>query len=101
MRVPVEDLRVSAYVIPTATPESDGTLEWDSTTLVLVELEGGGKRGIGYSALCEANNIHLSAHTAPTLHVPVCCALAPARHVEYFFDHARIEEMLFDGFPRP
>ena len=41
MRVEVRDLRVSAYVIPTATPESDGTLEWDSTTLVLVELEGG------------------------------------------------------------
>jgi L-alanine-DL-glutamate epimerase-like enolase superfamily enzyme len=53
------------------------------------------------SALCEANDLHLSAHTAPTLHVPICCAVAPARHVEYFFDHARIEEMLFDGFRRP
>lgn len=53
------------------------------------------------AALCEANNIHLSAHTAPTLHVPICCAVAPARHVEYFFDHARIEEMLFDGFQPP
>src|SRR5687768_1279687 len=49
MRVPVENLRVSAYVIPTATPESDGTLQWDSTTLVLVEVEGGGKQGIGYT----------------------------------------------------
>lgn len=53
------------------------------------------------AALCEANNIPLSAHTAPTLHVPVCCAVAPARHVEYFFDHARIEAMLFDGFRAP
>ena len=64
-------------------------------------------RCAGYSeflrvaALCEANNIHLSSHTAPTLHVPICCAVAPARHVEYFFDHARIEEMLFDGFHAP
>src|SRR5687767_11228722 len=49
MRVPVENLRVSAYVIPTATPESDGTLEWDSTTLVLVELQGGGKQALGYT----------------------------------------------------
>ena len=64
-------------------------------------------RCAGYSeffriaALCEANNVHLSSHTAPTLHVPVCCAVAPARHVEYFFDHARIEAMLFDGFRPP
>lgn len=36
-------------MIPTATPESDGTLEWDSTTLVLVELEGGGKNALGYT----------------------------------------------------
>lgn len=53
------------------------------------------------SALCEANNLQLSAHTAPALHVAICCAVAPARHVEYFFDHARIEEMLFDGFRPP
>src|SRR5687767_2920974 len=53
------------------------------------------------SALCEAYNIPLSAHTAPSLHVHVCCAAAPARHIEYFFDHARIEEMLFDGFQKP
>ena len=64
-------------------------------------------RCAGYSeffrvaALCEANNLHLSAHTAPTLHVPICCAVAPARHLEYFYDHARIEEMLFDGFRPP
>lgn len=53
------------------------------------------------AALCEANNVQLSAHTAPTLHVPICCSVAPARHVEYFFDHARIEELLFDGFRPP
>lgn len=41
--------RVSAYTVPTDAPESDGTLEWDSTTLVLVEIEAGGRRGIGYS----------------------------------------------------
>lgn len=47
--VAVRSLRVSAYRIPTDFPESDGTLEWDATTLVLVEVEGGGERGIGYS----------------------------------------------------
>jgi L-alanine-DL-glutamate epimerase-like enolase superfamily enzyme len=39
----------AAYRIPTETPESDGTLEWDSTTLVTVHLEAGGQRGFGYT----------------------------------------------------
>jgi L-alanine-DL-glutamate epimerase-like enolase superfamily enzyme len=52
-------------------------------------------------ALCEARNVSLSAHTAPSLHAHLCCALAAARHVEYFHDHARIEEMLFDGALSP
>jgi L-alanine-DL-glutamate epimerase-like enolase superfamily enzyme len=53
------------------------------------------------AALCEAAGIPLSAHTAPSLHAHVCCALAPVVHVEYFFDHARIEDMLFDGALTP
>jgi L-alanine-DL-glutamate epimerase-like enolase superfamily enzyme len=47
--VPVERLDVSAYTIPTDSPESDGTLQWDSTTIVVVEAHGGAERGIGYS----------------------------------------------------
>ncbi len=45
----IESIRASAYKVPTETPESDGTLEWNSTTLVLVEAEAGAKTGIGYS----------------------------------------------------
>lgn len=47
--------------------------------------------------LCEAFETPLSAHTAPALHAHLCCAALRARHVEYFFDHVRIEQMLFDG----
>ncbi|HEY3856733.1 MAG TPA: enolase C-terminal domain-like protein [Verrucomicrobiae bacterium] len=47
--------------------------------------------------LCEAFEIPLSAHTAPALHAHLCCATRRVRHVEYFFDHVRIEQMLFDG----
>lgn len=47
--IPVKDLTVSAYTIPTSTPESDGTIAWDSTTLVLVEVTAGGQTGIGYT----------------------------------------------------
>ncbi len=47
--VPIEELIVSVYKIPTETPEQDGTYDWDSTTLVLVEVHGGSDEGIGYS----------------------------------------------------
>jgi len=45
----VEKLDVSAFVVPTDFPESDGTLAWDKTTLVVVELSGGGIRSLGYT----------------------------------------------------
>jgi L-alanine-DL-glutamate epimerase-like enolase superfamily enzyme len=47
--VPVDELTVTTATIPTDEPESDGTLEWDSTTIVIVELDAGGKRGIGWT----------------------------------------------------
>lgn len=46
---PVDDLLVSAYTIPTDKPESDGTLEWKQTTMILVKVRSGGKEGIGYT----------------------------------------------------
>lgn len=51
--------------------------------------------------LCAAFQTQLSAHTAPSLHCHPCCALERCRNIEYFFDHARIEQMLFDGAPEP
>jgi L-alanine-DL-glutamate epimerase-like enolase superfamily enzyme len=47
--VAIERIDVAAYTIPTDAPESDGTIAWDSTTLVLVHVEGGGRKGVGYS----------------------------------------------------
>lgn len=47
--VNIKDLKVSAYTIPTESPESDGTIKWNSTTMVLVEIQAAGKTGIGYS----------------------------------------------------
>jgi L-alanine-DL-glutamate epimerase-like enolase superfamily enzyme len=45
----IEKVEVSCYTVPTETPESDGTLKWDKTTLVLVEATAGGRQGLGYS----------------------------------------------------
>lgn len=47
--VPIARVAVNAYTVPTDYPESDGTLKWDKTTMVLVRVEGGGHRGLGYT----------------------------------------------------
>ena len=48
---PIEALTVSAYTVPTQQQpyESDGTLEWSATTMVLVQLRAQGTAGIGYT----------------------------------------------------
>jgi L-alanine-DL-glutamate epimerase-like enolase superfamily enzyme len=53
------------------------------------------------AAIAASFNCPISAHCAPSLHMHVGCAVQQFRHVEYFHDHARIEEMLFDGFIPP
>ncbi len=45
----VEKVEVSAYTIPTDAPEGDGTLRWDSTTLIICEIHAGGQTGFGYT----------------------------------------------------
>ncbi|MFD0795386.1 enolase C-terminal domain-like protein [Mucilaginibacter litoreus] len=45
----IMSLSVSVYTVPTDRPESDGTLEWNSTTMILVELAAAGKMGMGYT----------------------------------------------------
>lgn len=53
------------------------------------------------AAVAESFGCPISAHCAPSLHMHVGCAVSDFRHVEYFHDHARIEQMLFDGFIKP
>lgn len=48
-------------------------------------------------ALCASHSMPLSAHTSPSIHTHACCAAQRAINVEYFYDHARIEKMAFDG----
>jgi len=51
--------------------------------------------------LTESRSMNLSAHCAPSLHVAPCCATQNLHPMEYFYDHARIEHMLFDGTLTP
>jgi L-alanine-DL-glutamate epimerase-like enolase superfamily enzyme len=43
----------------------------------------------------------LSAHCAPYLTLPVAATTPALRHVEWFHDHVRIEQLLVDGCPDP
>jgi L-alanine-DL-glutamate epimerase-like enolase superfamily enzyme len=53
------------------------------------------------SALCEAFHVPLSAHCAPSIHLPLMAAARPGVNMEWFHDHVRIEHLLFDGAPTP
>lgn len=62
----------------------------------------GGVTGFLLAAgLCESEHVPLSAHTSPAMHLHVCCCAPRVRHVEYFHDHVRIEEMLLEGVRQP
>jgi hypothetical protein len=45
----IERVDVSAYTVPTDEPESDGTAEWGSTTIVVVQVRAGNETGLGYT----------------------------------------------------
>ncbi|GAA0264578.1 enolase C-terminal domain-like protein [Actinomadura nitritigenes] len=50
--IPVDGITIHAFTVPTDGPdgaEEDGTLRWESTTMVLVEARAGGRTGIGYT----------------------------------------------------
>jgi L-alanine-DL-glutamate epimerase-like enolase superfamily enzyme len=47
--------------------------------------------------LCRARCLPLSAHCAPAVSAHACCAAETLVHLEYFHDHTRLENMLFDG----
>jgi L-alanine-DL-glutamate epimerase-like enolase superfamily enzyme len=47
--VSIERVAVSSYTVPTDFPESDGTVEWDRTTIVMVTASAAGEQGLGYT----------------------------------------------------
>jgi L-alanine-DL-glutamate epimerase-like enolase superfamily enzyme len=53
------------------------------------------------AALAAAHNTQISGHCAPNLHARVAGGVPNLRHIEYFHDHQRIEDLLFDGSLSP
>jgi len=51
--------------------------------------------------LCAARNLAFSAHCAPAISAHACCGMETVVHIEYFFDHYRIERLLFEGTLEP
>ncbi|MGP9022745.1 enolase C-terminal domain-like protein [Streptomyces sp. BR1] len=49
------------------------------------------------AALAEAFGLDISAHCAPHVHAHAAAAVPNLRHLEWFHDHVRIENLLFDG----
>ncbi len=62
---------------------------------------GGVTNFVKIGNVCETYHLPFSAHTSPSVHATLCCALVPAMNVEYFYDHSRIEQMIFDGAIHP
>lgn len=51
------------------------------------------------AAVAQAHGLDVSAHCAPSLHVPVAAAVPNFRHLEWFVDHVRLEPLLVSGLP--
>ena len=45
----IDSIEAAVYTVPTDAPEADGTLSWDSTTMVLVTVRAAGSTGIGWT----------------------------------------------------
>ena len=58
---------------------------------------GGISEWLRIAAVAAAHHLEISGHCAPHLHAHVAAATPNLRHLEWFHDHVRIEQMFFDG----
>jgi L-alanine-DL-glutamate epimerase-like enolase superfamily enzyme len=58
---------------------------------------GGITEWLRAAAVAASHGLQVSGHCAPHLHAHVAAATPNLRHLEWFHDHVRIEEMLLDG----
>ena len=53
-KVPIEQIRTTAYRVPTDLPESDGTLQWDHTDIICTRVSAAGQTGLGWTYAANA-----------------------------------------------
>ena len=66
-QIPVRKVSVSCFIIPTEEPESDGTLTWDSTKMIYVEVSAADQTGIGYTYADESTARFIREHLEPVI----------------------------------
>jgi L-alanine-DL-glutamate epimerase-like enolase superfamily enzyme len=93
------DIAAGEYIY--TTDDARRMLEFNAVDVLQADVTrcGGISGFLQIGTLCEAHHIDLSGHCAPALHRHVACAVPRLRHLEWFHDHVRIEQMLFDGAP--
>lgn len=57
---------------------------------------GGWTEWLRAAAVAAAHHLEVSAHCAPHLHAPVAAATPNVRHLEWFHDHVRFEDEVFE-----
>ena len=62
---------------------------------------GGITEWVRVAAVAAAAGLAVSGHCAPNLHAHVAASVPNLRHLEYFHDHVRIEDLVFDGALSP
>ena len=84
-------------------PYFEQMLEADAVHILQADVTrcGGTTNMLRVDGMCKARNLPFSAHCAPAISAHACCAMESVIHIEYFFDHYRIEHMLFEGDARP
>ena len=58
---------------------------------------GGLTEWLRAAAVAASYGLEVSGHCAPHLHAHVAAATPNLRHLEWFHDHVRIENLFFDG----
>jgi L-alanine-DL-glutamate epimerase-like enolase superfamily enzyme len=67
VETPVETVTAAVYVIPTDGPESDGTLAWDSTTMIVATALAADVTGLGWTYGSPAASRVIADHLAPVV----------------------------------
>lgn len=62
---------------------------------------GGPTELLRVAAVAAAHGLEVSGHCAPHAHLDTLAAVPNLRHLEWFHDHVRIEDLLFDGCASP
>jgi L-alanine-DL-glutamate epimerase-like enolase superfamily enzyme len=71
--IPVATISARAFTIPTDAPEADGTYAWNDTTLIVVQIEAGGRTGLGYTYAARASALLAGGPLADTLRGQSVC----------------------------